>query len=81
MNESMGTPLSEAIEALGEILASQGDTVAIVVVGGTAMISQGFVARATRDVDIIAIGSDSNEGRQKSIEPPDPLPEPLVQAI
>lgn len=64
MNESLGTPLSEAIEALGEILASHGDTVAIVVVGGTAMISQGFVARATRDVDIIAIGSDSNEGRQ-----------------
>ena len=81
MDESLGTPLSEAIEALGEVLASQGDSVAIVVVGGTAMISQGFVARATRDVDIIAMGKDSAEGRQRSIEPPDPLPEPLVQAI
>ena len=81
MDESLGTPLSEAIEALGEVLASQGDSVAIVVVGGTAMISQGFVARATRDVDIIAIGKDGAEGRQRSIEHPDPLPEPLVQAI
>ena len=81
MDESLGTSLLAAIEALGEILGSQGDSVAIVVVGGTAMIAQGFVARATRDVDIIAIGKDSAEGRQRSIEPPDPLPEPLVQAI
>ena len=81
MDESLGTPLSEAIEALGELLASQGDGVAIVVVGGTAMISQGFIARATRVVDIIAIGSGTNKGRQRSIEPPDPLPESLVRAI
>jgi len=63
MDESLGTPLSEAIEALGDILASQGDSAAIVVVGGTAMISQGFVVRATRDVDIIAISRDSSGGR------------------
>ena len=42
--------LFEAIEALGEILESQGERIAIAVVGGTAMIAQGFVVRTTGDV-------------------------------
>jgi hypothetical protein len=45
------------------------------------MIVQGYVERVTRDVDIIAIGRDSKEGKPRSIEPPDPLPEPLTRAI
>ena len=73
--------LFEAIEALGEILESQGERIAIAVVGGTAMIAQGFVVRTTGDVDIIAIGRTTTEGSQMSIEPPDPLPGPLIQAV
>lgn len=81
MSGGLGSPLSEAIDALGETLAAQDESVAVVVVGGTAMIVQGFVERATSAVDIIAIAKDSNAGQERTIEPPDPLPEPLVQAI
>jgi len=81
MEQRLETPISEAIEALGEILAAEGESVAVVVVGGTAMIVQGYVERVTRDVDIIAIGRDGEEGKPRSIEPPDPLPEPLARAI
>lgn len=77
----LGSPLSEAIDAVGEILASQGESVAVVIVGGTAMIVQGFVERVTSDVDIIAIARSINPGTQRTIESPEPLPESLVQAI
>jgi len=70
-----------ALRALGEILASQGEHAAVVVVGGTALIMQGFVARATRDVDVIAISLDPPERKRKAIEAPEPLPESLVRAI
>jgi len=70
-----------ALRALGEILASQGEHAAVVVVGGTALIMQGFVARATRDVDVIAISRDPPERKRKAIEAPEPLPESLVRAI
>jgi len=70
-----------ALRALGEILASQGENAAVVVVGGTALIMQGFVARATRDVDVIAISRDPPERERKAIEAPEPLPESLVRAI
>ena len=70
-----------ALRALGEILASQGEHAAVVVVGGTALIMQGFVARATRDVDVIAISRDPPERERKAIEPPEPLPESLLRAI
>ncbi len=63
-----GSPLTEAVDALGEILAAQSESMAVVVVGGTAMIVQGFVERATSDVDIIAIARDTNAGRQRTIE-------------
>ena len=70
-----------ALRALGEILASQGEHAAVVVVGGTALIMQGFVARATRDVDVIAISRDPPERERKAIEAPEPLPESLLRAI
>lgn len=70
-----------ALRALGEILASQGEHAAVVVVGGTALIMQGFVARATRDVDVIAISRDPPEWKRKAIEAPEPLPESLLWAI
>ena len=70
-----------ALRALGEILASQGENVGVVVVGGTALIMQGFVVRATRDVDVIAISHDPPVQERKAIEPPEPLPESLLRAI
>jgi hypothetical protein len=59
-----------SIKALGEILASQNERAAIVVVGGAALIIQGFIERATRDIDIIAISHDVGDSEYKSIEPP-----------
>lgn len=45
----------KAIRALGKLLAAQGDTAGIVVVGGAATILGGFATRLTEDVDIIAV--------------------------
>jgi hypothetical protein len=73
--------LISALRALGEILASQGEHAAVVVVGGTALIMQGLVARVTRDVDVIAISHDPPEKESKVIEAPEPLPEVLTRAI
>ncbi len=70
-----------ALRALGEILASQGEHAAVVAVGGTALIMQGFVTRATRDVDVIAISRDPPDQERKAIEAPEPLPESLLRAI
>lgn len=70
-----------AIKALGEILASLNERAAVVIVGGAALIIQGFVERATRDIDIIAISHDMGDDERKVIEPPEPLPEPLTKAI
>jgi len=70
-----------AIKALGELLDSQGESVAIVIVGGAALIIQEFVARVTGDVDIIAVSRNMGKGKPKKIEPPEPLPESLLKAI
>ena len=70
-----------ALRAMGEILASQGQHAAVVVVGGTALIVQGFVTRTTRDVDVIAISRDPPDRERRAIEAPEPLPESLLRAI
>jgi hypothetical protein len=70
-----------ALRALGEILESQGESAAIVVVGGAALIIQGYVERATRDIDVIAISRDVGESERRSIENPEPLPKELMEAI
>ncbi|OGO64612.1 MAG: hypothetical protein A2Z45_07810 [Chloroflexi bacterium RBG_19FT_COMBO_55_16] len=78
MRQTQVPNMSTALRALGEILASQGEHAAVVVVGGTALIMQGFVARATRDVDVIAISRDPPERERTAIEAPEPLPESLL---
>ncbi len=70
-----------ALKALGEILDSQRESVAVVVVGGAALIMQGFVARVTQDVDVIAISRETRELKYRDIEPPEPLPESLTRGI
>jgi hypothetical protein len=80
-NQDQVPNLISALRALGEILASQGEYAAVVVVGGTALIMQGLVTRVTRDVDVIAISHDPPEKESKVIEAPEPLPEVLTRAI
>ena len=81
MAQDQALDILASLRALGEILASQGEYAAVVVVGGTALIVQGFVSRATGDVDVIAISRDPPEVERKSIEAPEPLPEILLKAI
>jgi hypothetical protein len=81
MDDPREPSIVTAVKALGEILASQGERAAIVIVGGAALIIQGLVERATRDIDIIAISHDVGESERKAIEPPEPLPESLIEAI
>ena len=47
----------------------------LVVCGGTALVAMGFVSRATRDVDIVALLDPSG-----GLVDPSPLPEPLLAA-
>ncbi len=63
--------------AVGEVLRSLGESVRIVVAGGTAMNLHGYVERPTRDVDILARA----EGSALVLVTPDPLPESLRRAI
>lgn len=81
MNQTHFADIVVALRALGEILASQEESFAVVVVGDTALILQGFVVRATRDVDVIAISQDPPERDMKTIRPPDPLPIALRNVI
>jgi hypothetical protein len=46
--------LREALGLLGSLLEATGDEVAIAVVGGSALLIDGRVARVTRDVDVVA---------------------------
>ena len=67
----------DALEAVGERLASDGVTCALVVVGGAALNLLRIVDRPTIDVDVLAsVGSDG-----ETLQPPDPLPEALRRAV
>jgi hypothetical protein len=73
-DKSMTEAMSHAV---GERLASTGEVVSIVVLGGAAMNLHGFVQRPTRDVDVLARGEETG-GR---LHHPEPLPTALRQAI
>jgi len=73
--------LDQALRATGEILTRRGQTAAIVVVGGTALNLLQVVERTTRDVDVIATGILQPEGPPTDIQPPEPLPKALTDAI
>jgi hypothetical protein len=78
---AQGPSIVDAIRAVGDLLAEEGESVAIVVVGGAAMILRGVVSRLTEDVDIIATAHSSPKGTPRGLAPPDPLPEPLLRAV
>ncbi|MDF1500776.1 MAG: DUF6036 family nucleotidyltransferase [Anaerolineales bacterium] len=70
-----------ALHSLGELLAAEGEKIAIVAVGGYALILQGIVQRATQDIDIIALGRNPDEEGPGDIGPAEPVPEVLSRAI
>jgi hypothetical protein len=76
-----GPALLDAIRAVGELLAAEGETAGIVVVGGAALILGGTVYRLTEDVDIIAAARSWRRGVPAGISRPDPLPASLLRAI
>jgi hypothetical protein len=69
-----GETLDVLLGALGEQLEARGVPLEIVVIGGSALTALGFVRRATKDVDLLAI---ADKGQLKLAEP---LPEALLSA-
>lgn len=69
-----GETLDVLLGALGEQLEARGIPLEIVVIGGSALTALGFVQRATRDVDMLAI---ADNGKLRLAEP---LPEALLSA-
>jgi len=72
--------LVDALRAVGELLAAEGERIGIAVVGGAAMVLGKHAARLTEDVEIIALGRGWNRGTPAGITSPDPLPVALLQA-
>jgi len=64
----------ELLTALNEQLEALAETFELVVVGGSALLALGLVARATQDVDVVALGG--KDGLQEAL----PLPEALRTA-
>lgn len=62
------------LAALGEQLASLGESFELVVVGGSGLLALGEIQRSTRDVDLVALRIGEELG------PARPLPAPLQRA-
>lgn len=70
-----------ALAALGDRLEALGATETdIVIVGGAALIMLGVIERATRDVDLVALGIREADSSTLSLVKSRPLPEPLITA-
>lgn len=65
------------LNAVADRLTLRGETVSLVVLGGTAMNLHGFVERPTRDVDVLARIDEANG----TLRHPEPLPDGLREAI
>lgn len=78
----LGRELEEVLQAVGDLLESQGEELGIVVVGGASLNLMGFVVRATNDVDVIAtVQPGSTDGGIRLHPPPQPLPDKLLHVI
>ncbi len=78
---SGSTQIEKALQAVGELLAAEGHTIGIVIVGGAALNLLGIVQRTTRDIDVIALADPTDANRQALLQPPDQLPDWLQRAI
>lgn len=72
--------IREALEALGELLAADGERFAVVVTGGATLNLLGVVRRATGDVDVIA-RADRDESGAFRLRRAEPFPPALRNAI
>jgi len=59
MHDLDARSLRSLLEALGAHLADEGVHVSVLVVGGAALALKGWVARATHDVDVLALVDES----------------------
>jgi hypothetical protein len=80
MSLASGSEIENALQKLGELLALESQKYAIVVLGGAALNLLGIVERVTTDVDILAFAHSVGGKTMGLLEPPEPLPEPLVRA-
>jgi hypothetical protein len=80
MSLANGSEIENALQKLGELLALERQKYAIVVLGGAALNLLGIVQRVTTDVDILAFAHSDGGKTMGLLEPPEPLPEPLVRA-
>ena len=60
---SNSTDVERALDAVGQILHAEGLRFAIAVIGGAALQLLGVVQRATRDVDVVALGDPPDAKR------------------
>lgn len=60
--------------ALGEQLAAAGERYELVVIGGSGLLALGYIARSTRDVDLVALRSGDK------LDSAEPLPRKLATA-
>ncbi len=72
--------LEAALTAVGELVAVEGERVAVVVVGGATLNLLGIVRRATSDVDVIARAYRDEAGELR-LERAEPFPPTLARAI
>src|SRR5689334_13097589 len=69
------TSLPDALGMLGDVLESRGLDFEAVAIGGSALVLLGYVARSTRDVDLVA---RIDHGQ---LLPAAPVPQPFAEAI
>lgn len=81
MDNLDSSAFEELLHAVGEHLEAVGEAAAIVVVGGSALAMMGWIDRTTDDVDVIARAAGPGSGEGRSLLPPEPLPEPLLEAV
>lgn len=72
--------IHDALTAVGELLAAQGEREAIVIAGGASLSLLGIVERTTTDVDVIARVRKEGNGSPR-LRKAEPLPSSLERAV
>lgn len=61
--------LEEALTLVGEYLEAQGESLALVAIGGSGLLLLGVIQRATKDLDVIASVTDQDYLRADTLPP------------